>query len=242
MQGAMSKLKRSDGRGVAVKSPPRRKKAAASRTPPARVGETIYSVHPSVAMMQKCIGELKKKTGRSFEEWMKFIKRSGPDDDKACREWLKSEHFLGTNTASWLATKAFTGPATIAEETPEGYLALAPQHVEQMYSGPKAVLRPLHDELIRLTQLLGDDVRICPCQTIVPLFRRHVFAQIKPASTKRIDLGFALGEEPFTSRLRDTGGLSKKDRITHCVAITSLSDIDLQVKRWLKQAYERDGA
>ena len=76
---------------------------------------------------------------------------------------------------------------------------------------------------------------------MVPLYRRHVFAQIKPATQKRIDLGFALGEEPFTSRLHDTGGQAKKDRITHCVAITSLADIDLQVKRWLKQAYERDG-
>jgi hypothetical protein len=76
---------------------------------------------------------------------------------------------------------------------------------------------------------------------MVPLFRRHVFAQIKPATLKRIDLGFALGEEPFTTRLRDTGGRAKKDRITHCVALTSLADIDLQVKRWLKQAYERDG-
>ena len=41
--------------------------------------------------------------------------------------------------------------------------------------------------------------------------------------------------------LRNTGGLAKKDRITHCVALTSLAEIDLQVKRWLRQAYERDG-
>ena len=40
--------------------------------------------------------------------------------------------------------------------------------------------------------------------------------------------------------LIDTGGFQKKDRITHSVALTSLADIDLQVKRWLKQAYERD--
>ena len=127
-----------------------------------------------------------------------------------------------------------------ADDTPEGYLRLAPVYVQQMYAGPKAALKPIHDELVQLARLLGDDVRICPCKTIVPFYRRHVFAQIKPAATKRIDLGLALGEEPFTARLRDTGGLAKKDRITHAVVITSLSDIDLQVKRWLKQAYERD--
>jgi len=109
-----------------------------------------------------------------------------------------------------------------------------------MYAGPRAALRPIHDRLISLAGELGADVRICPCKTMVPLYRRHVFAQIKPASNKRIELGFALGDEPFTSRLRDTGGRAKKDRITHSVAITSLGDIDLQIKRWLREAYERD--
>lgn len=237
----MSKVKRNSGQATAVKSPRRRKPSAASRTPAIANGKSIYAVHPSIAMMQKCIGELKKKTGRSFDEWMKFIKRSGPESEKAVREWLKQAHFLGTNTASWLAVKAFAGPTPLVEESPEGYLSLAPQYVDEMYSGPKSALRLIHDEIVRLTLLLGGDVRVCPCKTIVPLFRRHVFAQIKPASAKRIDLGFALGEEPFTARLRDNGGLAKKDRITHTVALTSLSDIDLQVKRWLKQAYERDG-
>jgi hypothetical protein len=98
----------------------------------------------------------------------------------------------------------------------------------------------LHDRLIELGTSLGDDVRICPCKTIVPMYRKHVFAEIKPATLTRIDLGFALKDEPFTQRLVDTGGLAKKNRITHRVAIARLSDIDLQVKRWLKQAYELD--
>jgi hypothetical protein len=40
--------------------------------------------------------------------------------------------------------------------------------------------------------------------------------------------------------LLDTGGRAKKNRITHKVGLTSLADIDLQVKRWLREAYERD--
>jgi hypothetical protein len=110
-----------------------------------------------------------------------------------------------------------------------------------MYAGPKTALRPIHDAIVKLARQLGEDVKICPCKTIVPLYRRHVFAEIKPATGKRIDLGFALEDEPFTSRLLDTGGRAKKNRITHRVALTSLAEIDLQVKRWLKQAYERDG-
>jgi hypothetical protein len=191
-------------------------------------------------MIARWVSELAAKTGRSLDDWLSHIKREGPKTEKDCRDWLKDQYQLGTNTAWWLAEKAFTGASGPADDTPEGYLRLAPIYVEQMYAGPKASLKAIHDELVRLARLLGDDVRVCPCKTIVPLYRRHVFAQIRPATSKRIDLGLALGEEPFTSRLRDTGGLAKKDRITHAVAITSPSDIDLQVKRWLKQAYERD--
>ncbi len=109
-----------------------------------------------------------------------------------------------------------------------------------MYAGAKSALRPIHDALVDLARQLGEDVRVCPCQTIVPLYRRHVFAEIKPATNRRIDLGFALEDEPYTSRLLDTGGRAKGNRITHRVAIASLADIDLQVKRWLRQAYELD--
>jgi len=237
----MVKQKLVSAKGVALKSRLRRTKSA----PRSRVnsaGRLVYSVHPGVAMVQKWVVELPAKTGRSLEQWFKHIKIAGPATERECRDWLKNTYDLGTNTAWWLAEKAFGGAQSLAEDTPEGYLARAPEYVEEMYAGSKSALRPIYEELVRLARLLGEDLRICPCKTMVPLYRRHVFAQIRPASQRRIDLGLALGEEPFTARLRDTGGRMKKDRITHCVALTSLSDIDLQVKRWLKQAYERDGS
>ncbi len=207
-------------------------------TPPAAKG--IYSVHPSLAMIQRWITELKGKTGRNVEEWMQHIRAAGPEDEKQCRAWLTAQYALGTNTAWWLAERAFGKAMGFAEDTPEQYLAAAPKYVAAMYAGARQGLRPLHDRLIEVAQSLGDGVRICPCRTIVPLYRRHVFAEIKPASNSRIDLGFALQDEPFTARLTDTGGMLKKNRITHRVAITKLTDIDLQVRRWLKQAYEVD--
>jgi hypothetical protein len=243
----MVKRKPSGDRAVAVKSAPvkaplRKKKLAASPDAKAKValsGSTIYAVHPGVALTQRWMAELAEKTGRSLNEWVRHVKKFGPKSQRECSLWLQEQHRLGTSTASWLAEKVFARTRG-AEDTPEGYLRLAPKYVEQMYAGPREGLRAIHDELIRLARSLGDDVRVCPCKTIVPLYRRHVFAEIKPATNRRIDLGFALGEEPFTGRLHDTGGGLKDNRITHKVALSSLEDIDLQVKRWLKQAYERD--
>ena len=62
-------------------------------------------------MVQKWIAELKQKTGRSLDEWLRHIKNAGPQDEKDCREWLKAAYGIGTNTAWWLAEKAFGNSA-----------------------------------------------------------------------------------------------------------------------------------
>jgi hypothetical protein len=71
-------------------------------------------------------------------------------------------------------------------------------------------------------------------------YRNHVFAQIKPTTRTRIDLGFALGPRKPEGRLIDTGGYAKKDRITHRIPISSLPEIDGEVNRWLRLAYDDD--
>jgi hypothetical protein len=202
--------------------------------------KSIYSVHPGVAMVQKWIADLPEKTGKTFEQWLAFIKKSGPATEKERREWLKKEHGLGTNTAWWLAERASAGPMGIADEDPESYLQAAEQYVEEMFASQKATLRPIYEQLLKLVFSLGKDVRVCPCKTIVPFYREHVIAQVKPATRTRIDFGFALKDTPCTGRLIDTGGFAKKDRITHRIPLTSLVDIDEEVKRWLKIAYDMD--
>jgi len=109
-----------------------------------------------------------------------------------------------------------------------------------MFAGARAQLRPIYDELLKVGLSVAKDVKACPCKTIVPFYRKHVFAQIKPATNTRIDFGLALGETKAPKRLIDTGGFEKGDRITHRIEITSKADIDGEVKRWLKKAYELD--
>jgi len=200
--------------------------------------KSIYSVHPGVLMTQKWIGELKQKTGRTLEEWLSHIKKSGPKDEQERRVWLKEKYGLGTNTAWWLAERA-EGKGEESGD-PHLYLEKAESDVENMFSGGKAKLRRLYDALLKLGLKTGKDAKACPCQTIVPLYRNHVFAQIKPTTQTRIDMGFALGDMKPTGRLIETGGFAKKDRITHRIPITSKDDIDDEVKHWLKVAYDRD--
>jgi hypothetical protein len=191
-------------------------------------------------MVQKWVAELKAKTGRSLEEWLVFIKKEGPPTEAERRDWLKKKHGLGTNSAWWLAERSVGKGGE--DDSPEAYLRTAENFVEEMYSGAKSKLRPIYDALLELGLSIGPEAKACPCKTIVPLYRNHVFAQIKPTTQTRIDLGFCflkLGKKP-SKRFIDTGGAKKGDRITHRVEITSPAQIDGEVKKWLKTAYDLD--
>src|SRR6266478_2443232 len=165
-------------------------KATAARS------DSLYGVHPDVAMMEKWVAELKGKTGRSVEEWIALVKKEAPTDEKYRREWLKTKHKLGTHSAWWIAELAEGKGGD--EDTMEVYLKASVRHVEEQYAGPKEKLRPIFDELLTLGKSLGSDVKACPCKTIVPLYRNHVFAQIKPTT-----------KFPDRSRLR-IGALQRK--------------------------------
>jgi len=97
--------------------------------------------------------------------------------------------------------------------------------------------------LLRLAKSSGEGVKACPCKTIVPLYRNHVFAQIKPTTNTWIDMGFALThyKRKLPRRLIDTGGVAKRDRITHRMELSRVKEIDGEVKKWLETAYDLDG-
>src|SRR5437762_170127 len=95
--------------------------------------KSLYSPHPSIAMVQKWIDDLPAKTGRSLEQWLKFIEKEGPATEAERRAWLKEKHGLGTNSAWWLAERSF-GKGT-EDADPKLYLKAAERYVEAMFAG-----------------------------------------------------------------------------------------------------------
>jgi hypothetical protein len=203
-------------------------------------GASRYDVHPGIKMIQTVITNMRAKTGRTFTEWVTLVKHSGPEQEKDRREWLKREHGIGTNYAFMIAERA-AGRGQ-EDSDPEIYLKAAEGYVEAMYAGHRAKLKPIHDLLLRRARELGDDIKICPCKTMVPVYRLHVIAQIKPAASSRLELGLALkgARQRVTRRLQATGGLERKDRITHRIPLASVDQVDDEVWRWLRIAYELD--
>ena len=172
---------------------------------------------------------------------MALAQKEAPAETKARIAWLK-ERGLGTNQATLVARRASAEPGHAFDDTPKGYLAAAPGYVDAQYGGKKAALRPLFELIVAAARGVAPDVKICPCETIVPFYRNHVFAEVKPFIS-RLDLGLALGD-PATvkdpsGRLKDTGGFSKKNRITHRLEIASEAELQIAMP-WLIKAYDRD--
>jgi hypothetical protein len=208
-----------------------------SRTKPST--SSIYSVHPGVTMVQHWIATLHEKTGRSLEQWGELIKADGPASEKQRVAWLKDEFELSANTALWLAESV--GGTGTWDGDPNTYLRAAAVYVANMYAEAKAELRPLHDRLIEIARNLGGDVKVCPCRTVVPLYRRHIFAEIKPATNARIELGLALGETSPSDRLLAYRKQGSKSRLTHRINVRSVADIDDELRHRLRVAYNLDG-
>ena len=204
----------------------------------ARTASSPYSVHPGVAQTQKWIRDLPAKTGLSLDEWLDLTRKSSARTEQERRDWLKKEHKLGTNAAAWIAGRL--EGKNKEEDSPEAYLKTAAEWVDAQYAGPRAALRPLYEQLLKLGFSIAKDVKACPCKTMVPFYRNHVFAHIKPSTNTRIDFGLALGNTKAPKRLINTGGYEKKDRITHRIEVKTKADIDDDLKKWLKKAYEMD--
>ncbi|HVT14433.1 MAG TPA: DUF5655 domain-containing protein [Fimbriimonadaceae bacterium] len=188
---------------------------------------SVYSPHPGLAMVARSRENLLERTGMSLEHWVERLVQERPADRKAQLAWLK-EQGITTNYAQWIVDEA-------AGDGPENYDPDA--LVEAQYAGKKEILRPVYESLLKEGFALGEDVKACPCVTFVPLYRKNVFAQIKPTTNTRIDLGLCLrGVEP-TERLLSTGGEAKGDRITHRIPVSSEQEIDDEVRSWLRRAY-----
>lgn len=121
------------------------------------------------------------------------------------------------------------------------YLEAAPGYVDAQFSGPRAALRPIYEEILRFALSLGDDVKVSPGKTIIPFYRAHVFAQVKAPTQTRVDLGFCLKGIKPKGRLLDTGGAAKGDRITHRIGLSSVKEFDTEARDWMRKAYMSDG-
>lgn len=107
--------------------------------------------------------------------------------------------------------------------------------IDSQFTGERAAVRPIYDQLVNIMQNLGPDVQIMPRQTYVAFARGKQFALIKPLRN-RIDLALKLPDPPLSPRLESAPGLGSGS-MTHRVVLTNPEEIDRQLIAWIQQAY-----
>lgn len=174
--------------------------------------------------LQTMIDNMPDKTGKSLEEWKSLLKEHSFEKHSHAVKFLKQEHGLTHGYANTIVT--------LFNQEPGNQVDL----IAKQYEGRES-LYPIYQDLIEYISGLGNDVTISAKKTGVSIIRKHQFLLIKPATKTRIDLGFKLRDVPVTERLEDSGPFGTM--CTHRVRLTSQSEVDNQLKAWIKEAYER---
>ena len=143
---------------------------------------------------------------------------------------LKADLGLGHGDANALAHVVKKMQAEDAGAVPDDPL-------DDIYSGAKAGLRPLHNKVMAAIDKLGA-YEVAPKKTYLSLRRKKQFAMVGPGSKGRLEVGLNMKDAPVTDRLlaQPPGGMCQ-----YKVFLADDKEVDATLKGWLKQAYDAAG-
>jgi hypothetical protein len=177
---------------------------------------------------------IQAKTGRSLDQLAELIRRSGLTKHGELRDMLKRDLGLGhgdANTVVHLCLKSDGASAAAASG------ASIDDVVAEIYAGPKASLRPVHDAFMAAIEAFGP-FEVAPKKGYVSLRRKKQFAMIGPATKSRVDIGLNMKGVTATGRLAELppGGMCQ-----YKVGIADPKDVDEELVGWVRQAYDAAG-
>ena len=177
-------------------------------------------------MVAKAVRELPEQTGRSLEAWSALLEREVPGAPFAARH----EHLMRAHDLDHGRARTIVHLIDYVYRPPDDELVAA------QYAGAKAALRPIYDAVIEATLGLGDDVKVEPRKTYVTLARRRQFGLVQATRRDRVDVGLRLDRAPPGGRLAAAGSFGSSS-ITHRVGLTTVGDVDPELRAWLGEAY-----
>jgi hypothetical protein len=168
------------------------------------------------------VANIQKKTGKTLAELAALIKGSGLTKFGERREFAKTALGLGHGDANTLI-HALSKPADVESD--------------EIYVGPKAHMRPIHDALLREIGAFGE-FEIAPKKGYVSLRRKKQFAMIGPATSTRFEVGLNLKGVAGGGRLEE---LPPKGMCSHKVKLSEASEVDVELLGWIRTAFDQAG-
>lgn len=171
------------------------------------------------------INELKDTTGKSFEEWKELIAKTGLEKHTYILNHLRNEYGVSYGYANFIGLKIRGTDAGSYEGA---------ELVTKQYTG-KEDLKSIYEEVLGFCTSLGEDVEVAPKIANVSVRRKKQFVLIQPSTKTRIDLGIKLRDQKPEGKLEPSGPFGTM--CTHRIKISSLEDLNDEVKNWILKAY-----
>lgn len=176
------------------------------------------------------IDNLHKNTGRTLEEWIVIVRKEHFAKHGEMMKFLKETHGLTHGYANLIVHKAKGSDA--------GSAADQDALIAKQYQG-KEHLRPIYDALMKEIARFGGDVEVAPKNAYVSLRRKKQFAMLQPATKTRFEIGINLRGHKPKGKLHAVN--SANAMCSHTINIAGAGDIDEEVLRWIKLAYDNAG-
>ena len=178
------------------------------------------------------LANIEKRTGKKIDELTRALKGSGLTKHGELRDFLKRELGMGHGDANLLVHHALQsdGASSAAGKSADNVL-------DEIYTGPKASLRPVHDAVMAAVDALGP-FEIAPKKGYMSLRRKKQFAMVGPATKTAVEIGLNAKDLPGDPRLVvvPPGAMCN-----YKVRVSSAGEVDATIKGWLKRAYESAG-
>lgn len=175
------------------------------------------------------IANIQQRTGRTLDELFALLRDSGRAKHGEQVALLKSSLGMGHGDANTVVhlMKQAEQPPQAADADP----------LDDIYSGPKAQLRPIHDRVLGAVRDFGE-FEEAPKKAYVSLRRRKQFAAVGPATKTQVEVGLNLADVAPTDRLEE---LPAGRMCSHRVRLSSPDDVDADLIAWLHRAYHAAG-
>lgn len=180
---------------------------------------------PNAALATQ-LRHIEARTGQSLDQLRTLIAASGLEKHGEVRAMLMQRLGLGHGDANTLAHAARAEPAGAAADP-----------LDTIYTGAKAQLRPLHEQLVARIDAFGPYEK-APKKAYVSLRRKKQFAMIGPATREQIEVGLNARDLPADARLKalPAGGMCQ-----YAVRLSSAAEIDAVLLGWLRTAFDAAG-
>lgn len=169
---------------------------------------------------------MERDTGKTIDQWVEIARTCPETKPRARQAWLKDNHGLGVNRASYVLSVAF--PSEDRWDAPEALRT-------KLWTDPAAI-----EILAAIETVIAElpDVVTGQRKGYTAFSRKVQFAAARPLKTGEVAIGLALAPGA-DARLSTPKNESWSERLKSRATLASPADVDADLKALLKAAWER---